>query len=95
MSKCYVGSLDATNLVGQLVELFFLTTACVVKYTGFPLAVLTFGFPPLYVFAYYVLRHKSDISRRRKIMYGTAAFLLTVILSGVFFITTAVLHAWG
>lgn len=95
MNKCYVGSLDATSLVGQLVELFFLTVACVVKYTGLPLAVLTLGFSPLYVFTYCVLRHKSDISRMKKIIYGTVALLLTVIFSGVFIVTQMALRAWG
>lgn len=93
MSKCYVGDLVETSLVGQLVELFFLTAACVVENIGLPLAVLTLGFSPLYVFAYYVLRRKSNLSRMRKIIYGTVALLLTVILSGVFFITEAILNA--
>lgn len=92
---CYFGSLDETSLIGQVIELFFLTAACVVIYIGLPLAVLTLGFSPLYVFAYFVLRYKSEMSRMRKIVYGTAALLLTVALSGVFFITTIVLNAWG
>ena len=93
MSICYPSNLVESSLIGQLVELSFLAAACVVQHIGLPLAVLTLGFSPLYVFVYYVLRHKSGTTRMRKIIYGTAAFLLTVILSGVFFITEAILNA--
>ena len=93
MSMCYPSNPVESSFIGQLIELSFLTAACVVQYIGLSLAVLTLGLSPLYVFVCYVLRRKSDTTRIRKIIYGTVAFLLTAILSGVFFITEAILNA--
>ena len=62
MGICYSGGFAETSFMMQLAEFFFLTAGCVVHYIGFPLTVLTLGLFPLYVFAYYVLRHNHHFA---------------------------------
>ena len=91
----YLGGFAEASFVRQLDGFFFLMAGSVVNYLGFPLAVLTLGFCPLYVFAYFILRRKSDISDIKTCVYGIITLLLTTILLCVFWVSAAVLGTWG
>ena len=92
---CYFGELDGTGFAEQFIQLFFLTAGCVVNYTGLLLAILLVGFLPLYIYGYFAFSGRLDLVSLTGKAYGFSALFVSLLLSCVFWLSAAIMGAWG
>ena len=92
---CYFGELDPLGPLGYLVQIVFLAAGCAVSSLGLVLSILLVGFSPAYVYGYFVYRKKSSISTLAGKLHVFAAAMMTLLLSGILWISAMVIGMWG
>lgn len=92
--SCF-GNLDPGGLADRALQIIFFAASCVVINVGLLLSILLVGLLPAYLYGYFVFTKKSKISTWRGRLHGVAAIVMTLILSGILWVSAIVLGAWG
>lgn len=92
---CYFEKLDPAGFFGQIIQIAFLAAACSISYIGILLSILIFGFLPAYVYGYFVYTKRSRINTLAGKLHVTIAVSMTLVLSGILWITAMVIGMWG
>lgn len=92
---CYFGDLDGTGFLEHSLQIVLLTAGCLVSYTGLIVSIFLVGLLPVYVYGYFFFSKKSRISTWRGRLHGVFAFIITLLLSGILWLSAMALGSWG
>ena len=92
---CNFTEIDGAGWIESMLQIFFLSAACLFQAVGLTIAILLIGFAPLYYFAFYFYKKKLSLKSIKTSLLLLLTVGLTLLLSATLWLSAIILGQWG